>query len=124
MKKLLFIFIILLTKTIDSFGQHEMTLFHMNNVFQGSYVNPTLIPEQKVSIGLPVLSSIYSSTYFSPFVAKDLQVTKVNDTIYRISLDKAIAKMAKNNNYLNSSTAIDLFSLRFKARNLYISLNV
>ncbi len=109
---------------MDSFGQHEMTLFHMNNVFQGSYVNPTLIPEQNLSIGLPGISSVFTSTYFSPFVAKDIQVVKINDTSYGISLDKAIAKMAKNNNYVNSSVAVDLFHLRFKARNLYISLNV
>ncbi len=123
MKKTLFIFLVLTTLRTASFAQHEMTLFHMNNVFQASYVNPTLIPEQKVSIGLPGISSLYSSAYFSPFVGKDIDVIKTNDSTYRLSLDRAIAKMAKNNNYLNSSTSVDLFSLRFKVRNVYLSLS-
>ncbi|HVD99608.1 MAG TPA: DUF5723 family protein [Cytophagaceae bacterium] len=123
MNKNLFIFFILLTLSTASFGQHEMTLFHMNNVFQSTYVNPTAVPEQKVSIGLPAISSLYSNVYFSPFVAKDIHVVKTSDTSYQVNLDKAIAKMAKTNNYLNTSTAIDLLSFRVKVRNVYVSLN-
>ncbi len=123
MKKKLFIFLFLTAPGILSFGQHEMTLFNMNNVFQSTYVNPSAVPEQKVSIGLPGLSSIQSGIYFSPFVPKDVKVVKTSDSTYGINLDKAISKMAKNNNYLNSHTSVDLFSLRFKVRNVYVSLN-
>lgn len=123
MKKRLLIFLFLITLKIASYGQHEMTLFHMNNVFQGTYVNPTLIPEQKVSIGLPGISSLYTNVYFSPFVAKDVEVVQTNDTTYHLSLDKAIAKMARTNNYLNTGASVDLLSLRFKVRNVYVSLN-
>jgi hypothetical protein len=122
-KKRLFIFSFLITLTITSYGQHEMTLFHMNNIFQGSYVNPTLIPEQKVSIGLPGISSIYSNVYFSPFVAKDVEVVKTNDTTYHLSMDKAINKMSRSNNYLNAGASIDLLNIRFKVRNVYVSLS-
>lgn len=113
----------MVAQAIISFGQHEMTLFHMNNVFQGTYVNPALVPEHNVSIGLPAVSSVYSGVYFSPFVAKDIDVIKNNDTTYRINLDRAISKMAKTNNYLNTGTAIDLFSMRVKVRNVFVSLS-
>jgi hypothetical protein len=122
-KKKLFIFLLLTTYGLVSFGQHEMTLFNMNNVFQSTYVNPSSVPENKVSIGLPGISSVRAGVYFSPFVAKDVTVVKTNDSTYGINLDKAIAKMAKNNNYLNTHTSVDLFSLRFKVRNVYVSLN-
>ncbi len=123
MKKKFLIFLFLLSLKEVSFGQHEMTLFHMNNVFQGSYVNPTLVPEHNVSIGLPGISSVYSGVYFSPFVARDIDVVQTNDTTYRINLDRAITKMSPTNNYLNTTSGIDLFSLRVKVRNLYLSLN-
>jgi hypothetical protein len=121
-KKKLFIFLILASTSVATFGQHEMTLFHMNNVFQSTYVNPTSIPEQKVSIGLPGISSLMSGVYLSPFVANDVKAQN-SDGSYSINLDRAISKMSKNNNYLNTGVGIDLFSLRFKARNLYFSLN-
>ena len=121
MKKNLLFFLFLSTLTLKSFGQQELTLFHMNNVMQASYINPSLIPENKVSIGLPALSSIAAGVYFSPFVANDLKNTSGNTTT--LSMDKAISKMSRYNNYLYTGTNVDLFSLRFKARNLYISLN-
>ena len=123
MKKKLSILLLLTAHGLVSYGQHELTLFNMNNVFQSTYVNPTAVPEQKVSIGLPGISSVKAGLYFSPFVPKDIKVVKTSDTTYTINLDKAISKMSKNNNYLNTHASVDLFSLRFKVRNVYVSLN-
>jgi hypothetical protein len=120
-KKKLVLFLFLCSHGFNLFSQHELTLYHMNNVFQGSYVNPSLIPENKVSIGLPGISSVYTSTYFSPFVANDLK-QKTGNTVV-LSMDKAISKMSRYNNYLNQNISVDLFSLRVKVRNLYISLS-
>jgi hypothetical protein len=120
-KKIVLFFLFLNTFVFKSFGQQELTLFHMNNVMQASYINPTLIPENKVSVGLPGISSIAGGVYFSPFVANDLKQKTGNTEV--LSLDKAISKMSRYNNYLYTSANVDLFSLRFKARNLYFSLN-
>jgi len=119
-KRKLQIFIALCIFGYTASAQRELTLFNMNNVFQGTYVNPTLVPEQKVSIGLPILSSIYAGVQV-PFVARDF-VTKT-DTGYAYSAEKAISKMDKKYSPFAIRNSVDLFHLRFKARNLYISLS-
>jgi len=103
-------------------AQHELTLFNMNNVFQASYVNPTLVPENKVSIGLPGISSVSLGLY-APFVARDILVSNDGGNTYSYSASKIISKMTPDRNPYGIKNSIDLFHLRFKVRNLYVSLN-
>lgn len=121
MKNFRYIPLVLMFMITSVYGQQELTLFHMNNIVQSSYINPTAIPEFQLSIGLPGISSVYGSVWNSPFRANDLK-QKVGDSV-EFTVDKALSKMSKNKNYFRSDAAVDLFSLRFKVRNLYFTLN-
>jgi hypothetical protein len=104
-------------------AQQELTLFHMNNLVQASYINPTAMPEFKISIGLPIISSVYTSLGNSSFRLNDLKanLNKSDSTIY--NFDKLMSKLDKNKNYLYTHQQVDLFSLRFRHRWWFITLN-
>jgi hypothetical protein len=121
MKKLLLY--IALFSAMQLMGQQELTLFHMNNVMQSSYVNPTAMPEFKISIGLPVVSSVYGSVWNSAFSANHLKegLNKSDSTIY--GFDAIMERLDEKNNYIKTQVAVDLFSLRFRHRWWFVTLN-
>ena len=122
-KKLYFLIILFLIQHFTLQAQHELTLFHMNNVFQSTYVNPTSVPEHAVSIGLPGLSSVYAGgVNSSGWVLNDLK-TKTSQGKDTLTTTNLINKLDKENNYTYASASVDLFSLRFKVKNIFISLN-
>ncbi|MCS6824577.1 MAG: DUF5723 family protein [Cytophagaceae bacterium] len=120
--KYIFIAVLMVSVARQSVGQHELTLFHMNNVFQGTYVNPTLMPEHKVSLGLPGMSSVYFMLNNSTWRANDFK-KKINDDSVIFNLEGAVNKL-DNKNYVNTAFSTDLFSLRIKIRNTFASINV
>jgi len=114
---LLFAFILFLS--LNAFSQTELTLPFMENVHQSSYVNPSGIPDHKFSIGLPGISSVYVDLTNTGFSYSDLK----SDTARKYDPYKALNAM-KSTNYLNFGTKIDLFSMRFKARDWFFMMNV
>lgn len=119
MKKILQVPLFLLS--IQVFSQGEMTLPMMEHVYQSTYYNPAAIPDHKVSIGLPVISSIkfgYNNTGL--LLTKGIDTQQNGIVVYDI--DKLVNSMPKNN-YLHIDNQIDFFHLRFKWRNSFVSLD-
>lgn len=88
MRKIVVYFIVVLFLIFQApfriFAQHDLSLYNMQNVPQRIFLNPAFIPEQKLFIGLPVLSGIQSA-YAIPF--------SYNDVIERDSYDSLTLKV-------------------------------
>lgn len=115
MKKITII-ILSIGLAVSAKAQSELTLPFMSNVFQSSYINPTVLPEHTVSLGLPGLSSVYTQFISNGFVANNF-LNYRNDSMH-FSPSKFIAEL-KEGNIINSTTNVDIFHLRVKVRNGY-----
>ena len=100
-------------------AQTELTLPFVESIHQSSYVNAAAIPDHKVSIGLPGLSSVSLDLTNTGFTYNDV----VNDETKKYDPYKALNAMSKEN-YMNVGSKIDLFSLRLKVRSFYFTVNV
>lgn len=88
----------------------------MNDIFQSSYINPTILPEHTVSIGLPGMSSFYTQFITNGFVPNNFLKFR-NDSMH-VSPSKFLAEL-KEQNLINSTNNVELFHLRMKIRNGY-----
>ena len=84
----------------------------MNRIPQVIYTNPAFIPDSRVNVGLPMLSSNYFSLGNSGFAFNSL-----------LDVDNMIQKMAAKN-YLTSNIRVDLLSVGIGVKENYFSLNV
>ncbi len=98
------------------FAQSEMTLMNMNNIFQASYINPSLIPDYKVSVGLG--TSVYSAFSNSSFNLPNGILT--GDTVDL----KKVSNSVRKNNVFYTAFAVDLFHLRVKQKRNFWSFNI
>lgn len=121
MKRSLFL-IITLVGFFNAQSQNDLTLSFMENIFQSTYINPASIPVYKVSVGLPVISSVgtqFTNTGFSygDLIQKDDRYT--NDTL-RGNIGNAYKKL-DSQNYTYAGAETDLFHIRIKVRRFYFS---
>jgi hypothetical protein len=97
------------------FGQREVTLYMMENVYQSSYVNPAVIPQSAVSIGLPVMSSLYVGQALS-FSGRDvIEGNVISPTKLINNTDKGV--------WTNTFVNTDIFSARVKVKNWYFNFS-
>jgi hypothetical protein len=87
----------------------------MSDVFQSSYVNPTVIPEHTFSLGLPG-TSVYYQFISNGFLPKNF-IDFRNDTAFIVP-SKILADL-QDQNMINSNSSVDLFHLRLKIQNGY-----
>ena len=111
MKKLVFIGIILTAQL--SFAQQENTLHFMQSISQSRYNNPAFIPNYKLTIGLPGLSSNYISYANSGFALNHLIKKRIEDDSLQLMLNDFYNRL-NDKNYLNLTASTDLFHLGFK----------
>ena len=119
-QSLIFLFTL---NTLTAWAQNDLTLSFMENIYQATFVNPAAIPVYKVSLGLPIISSVgmqVTNTGFSygDLIQKDGRYT--NDSL-RGNIGNAYQKL-DDQNYLYAGFETDLFHLRVKARHYYISV--
>ena len=88
-------------------AQTEATLSFMDNVFQSTYYSPFNRSEFKVSVGLPVLSSVNFGVNHSGFAAADFFPNGLDEAI---DPNDVLSKM-KDFEYVGVSTNVDLFHL-------------
>lgn len=104
--------------TSRSYAQQEFTLYHMNNIFQSSYVNPVGIPEHGISLSLPGISSIYAGAANTGFTVKS--AFQGGNTL---DLDRIVNDLNKVN-YITTGASYDILGFRFKVHNYNISFSI
>ncbi|MDP4266390.1 MAG: DUF5723 family protein [Bacteroidota bacterium] len=114
--------ILLIIISINNIGkaQNNLTIYNMKSIPQSNQTNPAVIPDCKLYIGMPVLSSIYVGLSNSGFAYNDLVRRRSDDSLY-IDMDNAISKMKSKNNYLSFDFSTELFSLGFKIKSNYLT---
>ena len=102
-------------------SQQDLTIYHMPGIQQSHYVNLSQRPDNRINIGLPVISSIYlrqQNTFLNPDILFDNTSNGVvfNTNDFRNSL--------RNKNFLGADAAVDLFSFGIKIGKNYASFSV
>lgn len=104
-----------------AYSQQDLTLYYMDNIPQRQYLNPALRPNAKVTVGLPVISSIYINHTNTTFTPGNLFTTDASGTT--LAIDKFKTKI-RDNNYFGVSSKIDLFSLGIQVGKNFFSASV
>jgi hypothetical protein len=118
-----FAFFLLFMLAIRGIAQQDFTLSTLDNVHQTSYVFPSKITSNKISIGLPVLSRLYFDFSNSGFTYHDIIRKRADDSL-TINMDNMIGKL-KEKNYLTFGMQTDLISIGLRWKNdQYFSFNV
>jgi len=112
-KRISFI-LLMLTGTMSVFAQSELTLPFMGNIFQNTYLNPSVQTEHAVSIGLPVLSSLQFQVISNGFVPR--RFMSISGNTLRISPNNLESQL-RNRNLLYASVGIDLLHVKIRYLN-------
>ncbi|MHC1703991.1 MAG: DUF5723 family protein [Tenuifilaceae bacterium] len=94
-------------------AQSELTLPFLRDVFQSTYINPTVIPEHTTSIGIPGVS-VSGQFIHNGFVPNNF--LKFRNDSMSVSVND-FYKELKDRNLIFVGENIDLFHLRFKVNN-------
>jgi hypothetical protein len=105
---------------INTEAQSELTQPFMTDVFQSSYINPTVLPEHTVSLGLPG-TSVYGQYNSNGLLPNNFLNFK--DSSMHINPSKFLAEL-KERNLINSNSNVDLFHLRLKIQNGYYWIGI
>src|SRR5689334_22213493 len=95
MKKI-FLLAIIIISVIKSNAQQGLTLYNMDILGQSSQVNPSLIPANRMYIGIPMLSSTNFMFTNSGFTWRDIHKVRDDDST-EIDINNAIDKLAEKN---------------------------
>ncbi len=121
MKKIYIILTMLLCIS-RGYAQQALTLFNMPWIGQSSQVNPSIIPEDKLYIGIPMLGSTSLMFTNSGFTWRDLHRVRVDDSV-SMEIGNAISKLAEKN-FISLSIRANIFETGFKWKKSYITFNI
>ena len=120
--------IILVTFTIlfisrQAFSQDNLTLYNMKSVAEKCYLNPGKMPETRLNINLPLLSSTSFGYTNSGFVLSDLITKRPQDDSLLLTSDNMLSKLS-DKNLLGAAFSTDLLGVGVRVKQNYYSLNV
>ena len=121
MRKLIYILTILIFGKFNA--QQDFILYHMPSIPQITQVDPASIPDSKLDIGIPGLSSIYGSMFNTGFSFGDIFKSIDGALLPNINFVTDDRKM-KDNNFFILNGSIDLIFVGFKKGNNFYSFNV
>jgi hypothetical protein len=90
------------------FGQHDLGTYTMQIVPQRIFQNPSFIPDQRLYIGIPVLSGVQSA-YTNPFTYNDVIERDSYDSV-TFKVEDFLGKLAKNDQFTVYSD-VDILSI-------------
>ena len=119
------IFILVLLSSGTVMAQRDLTIHFLNKINQSNYSNPSFIPDNNFSIGLPVLSAISGDLSNSGFQIKDVLKRAADDSIHITdNIRNIVNNVLHENNYFTADIATDLLAVKFKVKGLYFGVNV
>ncbi len=119
MKLFHFIFLLLLSSGLGA--QQDLTLYQLSGVPQSNMVNPAFVPDVKMVIGIPAISSInanYNNVAFSVNDGFDLD----GDTL-RVDFDLLVSKL-KDDNYIYNQVQDQWFLFGYQFGDNYLQLGI
>ena len=111
MKRYIFSTFILFTSLLAK-AQPEVTLPYMRNVFQASFVNPTVMPEHTFSMGF----SVFGQAISNGFQPKSFMNYR-SDTMY-VNLNSLLGDM-NDKNLIYVGENVDIFHIRVKGKSSF-----
>ena len=121
MKKII-ITLLLVTSVSLIKAQQALTLYNMDVIGQSNQVNPSLMPENGMYIGIPMLSSTTFLFTNSGFTWRDLHWIRPDDSV-NIDIANAISKLSEKN-FISMSFRTNILETGFRIKNNYFSMNI
>lgn len=121
MKRILLILVVCISYSASA--QVEYTMQSLRNVYQSSNYNPAYVPDYKLSIGLPVISSVYAYGGNTAFSFSDLVTEEKINGAHRIDFDLLAKNFSRKKGFLFGGAQVDLFHIHFKQRNNFWSFH-
>jgi hypothetical protein len=121
MKRLFLISILFISVFVK--GQQDFILYHMPSIPQITQVDPASMPDSKLDIGLPIISSVYGSMFNTGFSFGDMFNLEGGNAVPNIDFVTDSKKM-KDNNFFILNASIDLLFVGFKQKNNFYSFNI
>lgn len=113
MKKLLFAIAVVVGFTSQNLlAQDDMIIQNLNIVPQSYYSNPAYIPQCKIHVGFPGLSSLYVDGGHTGFNAKNVISVNVLDSV-EVDMESLVNHLKKNN-YVFADVNEEILSFGFK----------
>ncbi len=119
-QKLLFILMLMCLAGIAQ-AQPDFTLPSLRNTYQSTYINPAFSSKYKVSIGIPVISSLYINNTRSGFTLKDV-TESIDDSSY-LDLNKFCEKIDGDAIAITTISNTDIFHVSFPIGKFQFSFN-
>ena len=119
MRILTFIFLLLLSSGL--IAQQDLTLYQLSGVPQSNIVNPAFIPDVKMVIGIPALSSINANYNNVSFSVND--GFEVDGTTLIVDFDVLVSKL-KEQNYIYNQAQNQWFMFGYQFGKNYLQLGV
>jgi len=81
------------------FGQSEFSLYSLRKtVSQAHQLNPAFVPDARLTIGIPLISSIYQSINLDQLSFNSM-FTRGSDDSLRLDYDKIVGALNEENNF-------------------------
>lgn len=108
---------------LPALAQTEFSLYRLNaNLPQANMLNPAFAPNSKLTIGLPLVSSIYAAVDNDGIAFRDVFMDSENDSL-KIDTLSIFSKLNPSNR-IQVNEAIQLFYLGLRGRKGYLSFAI
>lgn len=114
-------FIFLAACLTHSQAQHALGLYHLQNVPQQSYVNPSFSPQGKMHVGIPALTNIHFGYANGGFAYADVIKKRSDDSLY-LDVDYLIDNW-KDNSVIQTKFHFDILNIGFRLKRNYFTIN-
>ena len=121
--KYCFIILLMFIFSTKASAQFDMMMYGYRFVPQSNYNNPAFIPKTKIAVGIPVLSSISTSTYSSSFSLDDILKDNTSNDSLKLDLSYLISK-GKETNLLAEYIDNDILYVGFKLKSNFLSFGI
>ncbi len=123
MKIITIILLIILSSILDTAAQQNFTLYNFDAVPQTVFTNPAIIPRARLTIGIPIITSIHISSCNSAFKPDDLLRERPQDDSLNFDIDNVIAKLT-DDNFISTDLSTEIIFVGFKLKKGYLSFGV
>ena len=112
MKRALAVTILILTTLLFAKGQTSVAFQHLGNAtFQHNMINPSIIPEGKLFIGLPVISGVHANVNNKVSYSEAFSNGENGGTL--IDVDKILGEL-QNQNMLSAKVVVNLLHVGYR----------